>query len=147
MLGEDEFQTLTATQEIDGQRVSGLKFGDETVLAILTALLMFRYLPEGFRNRDLRSELSHLLPGSANEMTAGRMTYQLRRLRLRGLIRRIPKTQRYEVTAEVTAPHCSIWEVFRRPFVRWRLSFQPATPSNNCSSACAESFKPFNQQP
>ena len=98
MLGEEEFQTLTTPQEVDGQRVSGLKFGDETVVAVLTALLMFRYLPEGFRNRDLRRDLSHLLPDSANEITAGRMTYQLRRLRLRGLIRRIPKTQRYEVT-------------------------------------------------
>ena len=28
------------------------------------------------------------------------MTYQLRRLRLRGLIRRIPKTHRYEVTEQ-----------------------------------------------
>ena len=32
-------------------------------------------------------------------MTPGRMTYDLRRLRLHGLIRRIPKTHRYELTS------------------------------------------------
>lgn len=31
---------------------------------------------------------------------AGRMTYDLRRLRLRGIIERTPRTQRYRVTAE-----------------------------------------------
>jgi hypothetical protein len=31
-------------------------------------------------------------------MTAGRMTYDLRRLRLHGLIQRIPGTHRYQVT-------------------------------------------------
>jgi hypothetical protein len=31
-------------------------------------------------------------------MTAGRMTYDLRRLRLHGIIERVPHTNRYEVT-------------------------------------------------
>ena len=31
---------------------------------------------------------------------AGQMTYDLRRLRLRGLIERIPHSQRYRLTAE-----------------------------------------------
>jgi hypothetical protein len=32
-------------------------------------------------------------------MTPGRITYDLRRLRLHGLIKRIPKTRRYRITA------------------------------------------------
>jgi hypothetical protein len=36
--------------------------------------------------------------GMPNTITAGRMTYDLRRLRLHGTIERIPKTHRYQVT-------------------------------------------------
>jgi DNA-binding PadR family transcriptional regulator len=98
MLGDEEFQSLTSPQEVDGQRVSGLKFADPMVLAVLTALLMFRFLPRGFRNGDLRRDVSQLLARPAHDLSPGQMTYQLRRLRLRGLIKRIPGTQRYEVT-------------------------------------------------
>ena len=93
-LGDDEFRTLTTPQLIDGQRVSGLKFGDPTVLAVLTAVLMFRHLPQGFTNSTLRQ----LLARPAQDLKPGLMTYHLRRLRLRGLITRIPKTHRYELT-------------------------------------------------
>jgi len=46
-LGDDEFRTLTTPQVIAGQCVSGLRFGDTTVLAVLTALIMFRYTSRG----------------------------------------------------------------------------------------------------
>jgi len=97
-LGDNAFRTLTTPQVIDGQRVSGLKFGDETVLAVLTALLMFRHHVQGFTNSDLRQTLAHLLARPAHDLKPGQLTYQLRRLRLRGLIRRLPNTHRYDVT-------------------------------------------------
>jgi hypothetical protein len=97
-LGDDEFRTLTTPQVINGQRVSGLKFGDDVVLAVLAALLMFRHHVHGFTHSDLRQTLAHLLACPAHNLKPGQLTYQLRRLRLRGLIRRLPNTHRYEVT-------------------------------------------------
>lgn len=97
-LGQDQFDTLTQPTVIDGQRVSGLKFGDPVVLALFSALLMFRLLPRGFSNRELRDHVAQLLARASDEFRPGQMTYQLRRLRLKGLITRIPKTHRYEVT-------------------------------------------------
>ncbi|MFO1043254.1 MAG: hypothetical protein U0941_15785 [Planctomycetaceae bacterium] len=44
--------------------------------------------------------MARLLTRSTQELSPGMMTYQLRRLRLRGLITRIPKTNRYEVTED-----------------------------------------------
>jgi hypothetical protein len=96
-LGEDAFQTMTTPQVVAGQRVSGLRFGDPIVLALFSALLLFRHLPRGFSNAELRPILAPLLTCSANDLKPGRMTYHLRRLRLRGLIERIPKTHRYQV--------------------------------------------------
>ena len=98
IVGEDAFQTMTTPQIMAGQRVSGLRFGDPMVLALFSALLLFRHVPRGFCHADLRQVLAPLLTCSAENLKPGRMTYQLRRLRLRGLIERIPKTHRYHVS-------------------------------------------------
>jgi len=98
ILGEETFQTMTTAQTVAGQRVSGLRFGDPMVLALFTALLLFRHAVRGFSNADLRQTLTPLLTCSANDLKPGRMTYHLRRLRLRGLIERTPKTHRYQVS-------------------------------------------------
>ena len=66
--------------------------------ALLCALLTFRLLPRGFDNRQLREHLAPLLGVSAGDWSAGRVTYDLRRLRIHGLIERIPRTRRYRVT-------------------------------------------------
>jgi hypothetical protein len=61
------------------------------------ALLIFRLLPRGFTNRDLRQLTAELrgLPA----VTTGQITYDLRRLRTHHLIERIPRTHRYRVTS------------------------------------------------
>jgi hypothetical protein len=59
-------------------------------------LVVFRVLPDGWRHRDLCAHLATLLGLPA--VTPGQMTYQLRRLRLHGLIARLPGTHRYRVT-------------------------------------------------
>ena len=81
-----------------GQRTAGLRFGCARVQALLCALLAFRLLPRGFDNRQLREHLAPLLGVSAADWSAGRMTYDLRRLRVHGLIERIPRSRRYRVT-------------------------------------------------
>jgi hypothetical protein len=81
-----------------GQRVAGMRFTDPRVQALLCALCMFRLLPYGFNNRDLREHLAPLLGRHPDTMTSGPTTYDLRRLRHHGLIERIPHSQRYRVT-------------------------------------------------
>jgi hypothetical protein len=97
--GADSFHTVNdplITSE--GTRVPGLRFADPRVQALLAALCVFRLLPDGFANRDLRALIAPLLGRPAQTITAGHMTYDLRRLRLHGLIQRIPHTFRYRVT-------------------------------------------------
>ena len=97
-LGEDAFHGVNDPVEVGGQRASGLRFADTAVQALLSALLVFRLLPRGFSNRDLRTYWAALLGKAPEDMTPGQMTYHLRRLRLHGLIERIPGTHRYQVT-------------------------------------------------
>jgi hypothetical protein len=96
--GEEAFRRLTCPREVAGQRVPALRFDSERVQAVLAALVLFRLLPRGFSNRELREQLAPLLGLEPGAITPGRMTYELRRLRLHGLIERLPHTHRYRVT-------------------------------------------------
>ena len=97
-LGEEAFQQVNRPQEVNGQRASALRSTDPRVLVLWTALVLFRLRPCGFAHRDLREQLAALTGQKPESLTPGRMTYDLRRLRLRGFIERIPRTHRYEVT-------------------------------------------------
>ncbi len=99
ILGEAEFQRLNSTVEVSGQRAGPLRFGDPKVQTLLSVLLLFRLLVRGFSNRDIREHWAPLLGTTPDSLTSGQMTYQLRRLRLHGLIERIPKSHRYQLTA------------------------------------------------
>jgi len=98
ILSEALFREVTNPRCVDGQRASALRFGDPLVLALFAVLVLFRLLPCGFRSRDLREHIAPLLGHDPSQWTPGRLTYQLRRLRLHGLIQRIAGTNRYEVT-------------------------------------------------
>jgi hypothetical protein len=95
VLTQDALDRLQQPTVEAGQRVSALRFGDPRVMALLQALTGFTYLPHGFRNRDLRPQVEALL---GRPYSSAQMTYDLRRLRLKGLIHRIPKTHRYTAT-------------------------------------------------
>jgi hypothetical protein len=97
-IGEDSFQALQRPREVNGQHASALRFADARVQALLHALLLFVFLARGFSNKDLREQLAPLLGLRPGEIRPGRMTYDLRRLRLHGLIDRIPNTHRYRLT-------------------------------------------------
>jgi hypothetical protein len=80
-----------------GTRIPGLPLAQPRSHALLAALLIFRLLPRGFTNRDLR-ELTAELRGLP-AVTTSQITYDLRRLRSHQLIERIPRSHRYRVTS------------------------------------------------
>jgi hypothetical protein len=98
----DGTTTLTALSDPvitdTGQRVAGMRFTDPRVQALLATLCVFRLLPHGFTNRDLRHHLEPLLGRDPTTTTTGQATYDLRRLRHHGFIERVPHSHRYRVT-------------------------------------------------
>jgi len=96
VLTQDALDRLQHPTRETGQRASALRFGDPRVMALLQALTGFTHLPRGFHNRHLRPHVAALL---GRPYTAAQMTYDLRRLRLKGVIQRIPKTHRYTTTS------------------------------------------------
>ncbi len=80
----------------DGLPAPGLRFGERRTMALLAGLCSYQHLFAGLTNRSLRELIAGLIPG----YTARQMTYDLRRLRRKGFIQRIPHTQRYELTSQ-----------------------------------------------
>ena len=98
MLTEDTFRTINNPVAADRQRASGLRFADPRTHALLQALILFRQIAQGFRSADLRHHLAALSGCDPESLSQGAITYQLRRLRLHGLIERLPNSFRYRVT-------------------------------------------------
>ena len=100
-LGAQRFETLQGPlRTAEGQRASGLRFGDRRVQALFGVLILMSLQIEGFRNRQLRPLLAQMLGLEEDQITQGKMSYDLRRLRLHGLIERIAKTHRYRLTGQ-----------------------------------------------
>jgi len=98
ILSEDTFQAIDKPINAGHQRASGLRFADPRVHALLHALILFRQLPQGFRAADLRQHFAALYGCDPQSISQSAVTYQLRRLRLHALIKRLPKSFRYVVT-------------------------------------------------
>ena len=97
--GTDALQAITApVTTAAGTRIPGLRLGEQRSRALLAALPLFQLQPNGFANKDLRTLTADLRAVPAEQVTAGQITYDLRRLRARGLIARIPHTHRYTIT-------------------------------------------------
>ena len=99
-VGEAAFDQVVHPVKVDGQRAAALRFGDKRVQALFAVLVVFSLQLRGFTNSQLRPLLAQLLGLDPANYPIGRMTYDLRRLRLHGIIQRIPKTHRYQLTPD-----------------------------------------------
>ena len=80
----------------DGLYAAGLRFGEARVMTVLAALVGFCHLVAGFRNREMVERVRGL--GGA-PYTARQATYDLRRLKRKGLIVKLTRTHRYQLTS------------------------------------------------
>ena len=83
-------------------------------MTLFQALCLFMLLPQGFRNADLRQHVAQLMGMTPLEYSAGKMTYDLRRLRLHGGITREVGTNSYHITHEGIRICLFITKVYHR---------------------------------
>ena len=100
LVGDDQLDALTQPVVVDTQRAAALRVGDHRVLALMQTLCFFALSPTGFRHRDVRMHIAQFLGRGPDQYAAGQMTYDLRRLRLHGLIERVPHSHRYQITEQ-----------------------------------------------
>jgi hypothetical protein len=106
--------TLTA----DGQRAAAVRFGDRRTMAVLGALACQAFIPTEIGNRSLRVVVAQLLGVAPAAYSSAQMTYDLRRLRLKGLLERMEHSHRYRLTPlgiKVVAFFTRLYERVFRP--------------------------------
>ncbi len=82
----------------DGRRAPALRFGDPRVQALAGALCTTMLAVTGITNKSLRALMTGLLDGT--DYTTNQASYDLARLRVNGLITRIPGKNRYRLTGD-----------------------------------------------
>ena len=96
-IGDDLFDRLHQPYIREGQRTGALRFGDPRAMALTGALCCVVHAVTGFTNRSLRGLVAGLLNA---DYSTNQMSYDLRRLRLHGLIEKIPHSNTYQTTPE-----------------------------------------------
>src|ERR1700678_2186067 len=109
----------------DGRRTPALRFGDPRVMALGGTLCNTLLAATGITNKSLRALMTGLL---AAPYTPGQMTYDLRRLRLAGLIARIEHTNRYTLTPDGIAFAVFYTKVHNRLLRPLMAATQPKAP-------------------
>jgi hypothetical protein len=100
--------------ERDGLRAPGLRFGDPRVMALLAALAALCHVTGGLTNAGLCRLMAGLL---GRDYSTRQATYDLRRLRRKGLIQRLQGRHVYQVTPYGRGIACFLTKVAARVVV------------------------------
>jgi len=115
----------------NGQRASALRFGDPRTMALLEALACHAYLPTEITGRTLRPVVAQLIGAAPEAYSSAQMTYDLRRLRLKGLMERVAHSHRYRLTdlgLKVVTFFTKLYQRVFRPGLA-AMAPHPASPS------------------
>jgi len=97
VLASPAFERVAQPSLVDGRRAPALRFGDPRVMALTGALAVTTNMVTGFTNRSLRTQVAALLGAPYSQAQA---SYDLRRLRLKGLVRRLEHSNTYVLTGD-----------------------------------------------
>jgi hypothetical protein len=97
VLTSPAFERIARPSITDGRRAPALRFGDPRVQALAGALAITAHLIGGFTNKSLRPLVAGLL---GQPYTQARCCYDLRRLKLKGLIVRLEHSNTYVLTED-----------------------------------------------
>jgi len=134
--GHTAFARVTQPQVVGDQRVAALPFADPRVQALVSVLVLYCLLPQGFATKDVRPHLAALLGLDPSALTPGTMTDDLRRLRLHRLIARVPPSHRYRVTDEGLCTALLFTRVYARILRPGLARIAPAAPPGDTARPC-----------
>lgn len=140
----DTFDKVTQPSKTeDGQHASGLRFGNQRVMAVMASIAGFSFVFEGFTNRQLVQKVSALL---GREYTTRQATYDLRRFRRKRMIARIHKTNRYQLTTDGRRIAVLFTKTYGRILAPGMTAMDPNLPDDvSRRSPLATSWRKFDR--
>jgi hypothetical protein len=97
-LDRSTFERLVTPSIVGGQSSAGLRFGAPQVMRLLAALGCAGLTFKAFSHAELRTLLVDRLGAEAADVTPARLSYQLTKLRGKGLLWEVPGHNRYTLT-------------------------------------------------
>lgn len=118
-----------------GRRTPGLKLDDPRLLAVMQALTCFTHVAHGgqFRTRDMHARAAEALGLTTATYRLGQLRYDLAKLRAKGLVVKVRKTQTYRLTPQNLRICVLFLKLFHRvyaPFSRPSCSHSPTMRSS-----------------
>jgi hypothetical protein len=110
----------------DGQHAPGFRFADPRVMAAMSAIVGFSHVLAGFDNKTLTQLMGSLLDVP---YTSRHATYDLRRLRRKGIIERIEHTHRYRLTVRGRAVAVLFTKAYGRILGPGLAALDPGLPT------------------
>jgi hypothetical protein len=132
VLASPAFERVARPTLVDGRRAPALRVGDPRVMALVGALCACVHAVGGFTNRSLRARVATLL---GQPYTQSQMSYDLRRLRLKGLVRRLEHSNTYVLTGDgmrVAVFYVKVHDRLLRPLIA--ANAPPASTSTATST-------------
>jgi len=126
VLASPAFERVAHPTLVAGQRAPALRFGDPRVQALAGALAATVHsLPGTVTNQSLRATVTRLL---GSPYTSAQMSYDLRRLRLKGLLERVDGTHTYRITPDGQRVAVFYTKLHNRLLVPLLAADQPPAP-------------------
>lgn len=125
-LKPDQLRHVVLPTRHEGKRASGLRFGETRAMALFAALSTVVTITDGVTNGSLRELVGGFLGTGAAPYSSAKMSYDLRRLSLKGALNKLPRQNRYMLT-----PQGRRWALFfTKSYARiFRPAFQMLQPS------------------
>jgi hypothetical protein len=121
------FAEVTRPSTNDGQHAPALPFGDPRVMAVMAAVVGFTHLLSGFDNPTLVQAVGTVLGCS---YTSRQATYDLRRLKRKELIVRLPGHHRYQLTPLGRRVAVLFTKVYGRVLAPGLATLDPGLPTD-----------------
>ncbi len=131
------------TRTESGERAPGLRFGQPRAMALFAALSQLTPTLNGFRHAELLPLVQAGLGLAPGAYSAGQMTYDLRRLRLKGLIARVAGSHRYILTTYGRRVAYLMTKLHRRIF---EVTSTALTTMTTMPSAIAHAFNQIDAE-
>ncbi len=135
-IGSALFERIHQPYVREGQRTGAFRFGDQRAMALAGSLCLVVHAVTGFTNKSLRGQVAGLL---GKDYSSSQMSYDLRRLRLHGLIARQAGNQLLHPHARWHPRRCLLHQVAGSPA-------SPAPRGRQTSCASRASSRPGHRR-
>jgi DNA-binding transcriptional ArsR family regulator len=97
-LEDGTLETLPLPAQVGRSRVAGIDVNRPRMIAVLQAVVALSTIPRGLSSQELAAKVRELRGQSEAEYSPRQASYDLKKLRVKGLVERVGKSRRYAAT-------------------------------------------------